>query len=130
VALILGKRPDRHRSDRPRLPECSACAGGRHGLRRRARRTTASSPATITPLGRSPGADRIRVFYRDQLPAGVEMIGTLGLGFEQSVETGGAEHRLGAYVLFGAQASGRHRPLERMGSSIRAMTKSLVPGLR
>ena len=59
--------------------------------------------ATITPLGGplSPTGSRIAI----TLPAGVEMIGALGLGFEQSLTL--LEPSIGgAYVLFGAQASG------------------------
>ena len=59
--------------------------------------------ATITPL-RGPlplTGSRIAITR----PAGVEMIGTLGLGFEQSLTL--LEPSIGAaYVLFGAQASG------------------------
>jgi hypothetical protein len=59
--------------------------------------------ATITPLGGPPSLTGSRIAITR--PAGVEIIGTLGLGFEQSLTL--LEPSIGgAYVLFGAQASG------------------------
>ena len=59
--------------------------------------------ATITPLGGPLALTGSRIAIN--LPAGVEMIGTLGLGFEQSLKL--VEPSIGgAYALFGAQASG------------------------
>jgi hypothetical protein len=59
--------------------------------------------ATITPLGGPLALTGSRIAIT--LPASVEMIGTLGLGFEQSMKL--VEPSIGgAYALFGAQASG------------------------
>ena len=59
--------------------------------------------ATITPLGGPLALTGSRIAITR--PAGAEIIGTLGLGFEQSLTL--LEPSIGAaYVLFGAQASG------------------------
>src|SRR5580704_9523657 len=59
--------------------------------------------ATITPLGGPLALTGSRIAITR--PAGVELIGPLGLGFEQSLKL--VEPSIGgAYALFGAQASG------------------------
>ncbi len=59
--------------------------------------------ATITPLGGPLALTGSRIAITR--PAGVDVIGTLGLGFEQSLKL--VEPSIGAaYALFGAQASG------------------------